>query len=62
MTKKQSIFQKNIQLRDRGLINYRLINLQGFLNLFAERVFIEFVIDQVLNKLNKLMNIWMNLY
>ena len=62
MTKKQSIFQKNIQLRDRELINYRLINLQGFLNLFAERVFIEFVIDQVLNKLNKLMNIWMNLY
>ena len=57
MTKKQSIFQKNIQLRDRGLIN-----LLGFLNLFAERVFIEFVIDQVLNKLNKLMNIWMNLY
>ena len=61
MTKKQSIFQKNIQLQDRELINYRLINLQFFL-IYLQRVLIKFVIDQVLNKLNKLMNIWMNLY
>lgn len=56
MTKKQSIFQKNIQLQDRELINYRLINLQFFL-IYLQRVLIKFVIDQVLNKLNKLMNI-----